>query len=171
MESFTKEIIEKAEKIKLLLTDCDGVLTDGGVYYSEKGEELKRFSMRDGMGVARLKKLVDVETGVITGERSEIVQKRVRKLGITEYYPGSKDKYHTFKTIIRKKKLSAFEVAYIGDDSNDLELMKYVGLSACPSDAMPVIIENADLKLNNKGGHEAFREFAEIIIFSKTNSL
>ena len=80
MEQTYKIIIEKANRIQLLLTDCDGVLTNGNVYYSKDGEEMKEFSLRDGMGVERLQKLVNVETGIITGEKSEIVQRRVEKL-------------------------------------------------------------------------------------------
>ncbi len=167
MKKSNQEFIEKVSKIKLLLTDCDGVLTDGGVYYSNKGEELKRFSIRDGMGVERLRKYAGVETGVVTGENSEIVHRRVEKLGITEYHPGSRDKYLVLKEIIHTRKLSADQVAYIGDDSNDLEIMQHVGLSACPTDSMSMIRKIASIIMVNKGGHGAFREFAEIIIYCK----
>ncbi|MEI7726021.1 MAG: HAD-IIIA family hydrolase [Bacteroidota bacterium] len=159
--------IEKVSKIKLLLTDCDGVLTDGGVYYSNTGEAMKRFSLRDGMGVERLRKFAEVETGVVTGEKSEIVHHRVEKLGITEYHPGSLDKLSTLKQIMQTRNISADQVAYIGDDINDLEIMQNVGLSACPKDAMSLIRKTANLIMINKGGHGAFREFAEIIIFCK----
>ena len=164
MQTFSKEIIEKAARIKLLLTDCDGVLTDGGVYYSKSGEEMKRFSLRDGMGVERLRNIVNVETGIITGENSEIVRRRAEKLGIKEYYPGSTDKYSTLKDILKKRTIYAEEIAYIGDDVNDLDIMKHVGLTACPADAFSSTSEIAHLKMSNKGGYGAFREFAEIII-------
>lgn len=167
MEALSKHIIRKIRKIKLVLTDCDGVLTDGGVYYSKSGEELKRFSVRDGMGVERLRKLADIETGIITGENSEIVHRRVEKLGIKEYYPGSTDKYSVLLEIIQKRKILAEEVAYLGDDANDFEIMKHAGLSACPSDAFSMIRKIAELVMRKKGGHGAFREFAEIIIASK----
>jgi 3-deoxy-D-manno-octulosonate 8-phosphate phosphatase (KDO 8-P phosphatase) len=159
-----KEIEEKALNIKLLLTDCDGVLTDGGVYYSSRGEEMKRFSIRDGMGVARLRKLVGVETGIITGEDSEIVLRRAEKLRIKEYYPGVLDKLAKLKEILKTMNLGPEQIAYIGDDVNDLEIMKIVGLSACPADAISFIINIADVVLKNKGGYGAFRDFAEIII-------
>ena len=167
MEKLLKHMIEKSQRIKLLLTDCDGVLTDGSVYYSKAGEEMKKFSLRDGMGVERLLKLVNIETGIITGENSEIVLRRVEKLKIKEYHPGTIDKYVTLQEILIRKGISANQVAYIGDDFNDFEVMKHVGLSACPEDAMPMIREIAHLKMINKGGHGAFREFAEAIIHFK----
>jgi YrbI family 3-deoxy-D-manno-octulosonate 8-phosphate phosphatase len=159
----THDIISKAKNIKLLLTDCDGVLTDAGVYYSSKGEEMKRFSLRDGMGVERLRK-INIETGIITGENSLIVNIRARKLNINECHCGVKDKYSKFLEIIERKKINPAHVAYMGDDINDLEIMKHVGISACPSDAYSGIIEIADIKVDNKGGHGAFRDFAEILI-------
>jgi 3-deoxy-D-manno-octulosonate 8-phosphate phosphatase (KDO 8-P phosphatase) len=155
---------EKAAKIKLLLTDCDGVLTDGGVYYGENGEVLKKFNIRDGMGVERLRTLVNVETGIITGEVSPSVKTRAEKLKITELHLGIKDKTAVLTEILNRKNLKADEVAYIGDDTNDLEIMKLVGLSACPADAMNFNINIAHYVCENKGGEGAFREFAEFII-------
>jgi YrbI family 3-deoxy-D-manno-octulosonate 8-phosphate phosphatase len=152
------------KKIKLLLTDVDGVLTDTGVYYSVSGEELKRFSLRDGMGVERLKKLVKIKTGIISGENSLLVRKRADKLEIEELHLGIKNKLKVLKKICKAKELEPEEIAFIGDDINDLEIIKEVGFSACPSDAMKDIKEVVDIVLENKGGHGAFREFAEIII-------
>ena len=167
MKKLDQELIGRVHRIKLLLTDCDGVLTDGGVYYSKAGEEMKRFSIRDGMGVERLRKLVNIETGLVTGENSEIVRRRVEKLGIKEYHPDCVEKYSVLKKILRNRNLSAEEIAYIGDDSNDLEIMQQSGLSACPADAFLPIREIAHLIMENKGGYGAFREFAEIIIYYK----
>ncbi len=167
MKKLSKELIEKVHRIKLVLTDCDGVLTDGGIYYSKQGEEMKLFSARDGMGVERLRKLLNIETGLITGENSEIVRRRVEKLGIREYHPGSIDKYPILKKILKNRNLSTEEIAYIGDDSNDMEIMQQSGLSACPADAFMPIREIAHLIMDNKGGQGAFREFAEIIIYYK----
>lgn len=155
---------EKAIKIKLLLTDCDGVLTDGGVYYGENGEVLKKFNIRDGMGVERLLKYANVETGIITGEVSPSVKKRAEKLKITELHLGIKDKPAVLHAILQRKNLQADEVAYIGDDTNDVEIMKLVGLSACPADAMIFTKNIAHYICENKGGEGAFREFAELII-------
>jgi len=162
-------LIEKAKKIKLLLTDNDGVLTDNGVYYGENGEVLKRFSIRDGMGVERLKKLCGVETGIITGETSPSVRKRAEKLAITELYLGIKDKAALLNDIVWRKNINPDEIAFIGDDVNDLLIMEKIGLSACPGDAMPQVVKQVDYICNNKGGNGAFREFAEFIIAAKTN--
>jgi len=164
MEKTTKEIVAKAKKIKLLLTDCDGVLTDGGVYYTAKGEEMKKFSLRDGMGVERLRTLAQIETGIITGENSDIVLRRAEKLKIIEYHPGVRDKLSKLKEIMEQRKLTSDQIAYIGDDCNDLEIMNHVGLSACPADAMPFVCKVASLVLRKNGGFGAFRDFAEIII-------
>jgi 3-deoxy-D-manno-octulosonate 8-phosphate phosphatase (KDO 8-P phosphatase) len=158
----------KASKIKLLLTDCDGVLTDAGVYYSEHGEEMKRFSMRDGMGVERLRKLANVEVGIITGENSQPLARRAAKLQITELHLGCKDKLRTLRHIADSYQLRLAEIAFIGDDLNDEEVLRAVGLSACPADAMQEIKGIADYRCRNYGGHGAFREFAEFIIKAKT---
>lgn len=161
------ELKEKAKKIKLLLTDCDGVLTDAGVFYSANGEELKCFSIRDGMGVERLRKLVGVETGIITGEKSGSVVKRAEKLMIEELHLGIKDKINCLKKILARQGLTEEEIAYIGDDVNDLSVIPVVGLSACPADGMIMVTEVVDYQCKNKGGHGAFREFAELIIALK----
>ena len=154
----------KARKIQLLLTDVDGVLTDSGVYYSDAGEVLKRFSIRDGMGVERLRQIVNVETGIITGERSESIKKRADKLQIAELHLGIKEKVQALEEIMAKTSLGLEQIAYIGDDMNDLEIIKTVGLSACPGDSFPSIKKIADLICIAHGGQGAFREFAEFII-------
>jgi 3-deoxy-D-manno-octulosonate 8-phosphate phosphatase (KDO 8-P phosphatase) len=164
-----KNALEKATKIKLLLTDCDGVLTDTGVYYSAEGEELKRFSIRDGMGVERLRKIAGVETGIITGEASEIVKRRADKLNIDQVHLGIKDKESLLNEVIENTGLDVSEIAFIGDDTNDLEIMKKVGLCACPCDATMCAKDIADVIVESKGGHGAFRDFAEFIISAKQN--
>ncbi|MGE5400414.1 MAG: KdsC family phosphatase [Ignavibacteriales bacterium] len=165
-----KELIERARKIKFVLTDSDGVLTDTGVYYGENGEMLKRFSIRDGMGVERLKLLTGIETGIITGENSEPVKRRAEKLNITELYLHCKDKAAQLDKILIAKNLEASEVAYIGDDTNDLEIIERVGLSACPADAVSFVKKTADYICSSKGGGGAFREFVELIIFAQTEA-
>lgn len=158
---------EKAGRISLLLTDVDGVLTDNGVYYSDAGEVMKRFSIRDGMGVERLRKLCGIETGIMTGELSASVARRAEKLGITELHLGIKDKLARLSEILERKQLQWSEVAYIGDDVNDLEVLKQVGFSACPADAMEPVPCIVDYVCENKGGYGAFREFAELLIKNK----
>lgn len=162
-----KTIIGKAKKIKLVLTDCDGVLTDTGVYYGPDGEVLKRFSIRDGMGVERLRKIVNIETGIVTGENSDIVKARAQKLDITELHLGIKNKSELLDKILDSTGLISEEIAFIGDDTNDIEIMKKVGLSAAPADATKFAKDVANIILKNSGGNGAFREFAEIIISSK----
>ncbi|MCI0448699.1 MAG: HAD-IIIA family hydrolase [Chlorobi bacterium] len=160
------KIKEKARKIKLVLTDSDGVLTDTGVYYSERGEEMKRFSIRDGMGVERLRNLAGVETGIVTGELSGSVKKRAEKLLIHEVHQGVKDKKAVLNEIVKRKKIKLENVAFIGDDTNDLDVLTMAGLSACPSDAVIQIKQIVDYITDSKGGYGAFRDFAELIIAS-----
>ena len=155
---------EKAQRIKLLLTDVDGVLTDNGVYYGENGEVMKRFSIRDGMGVERLRKLCGIETGIMTGELSPSVARRAEKLQITHLYLGVKDKLARLEQVLLAHGLTWEEIAFIGDDVNDLEVLSRAGLSACPADAMPEVRAVVDYTCKERGGYGAFREFAEMII-------
>ncbi|OCX52850.1 3-deoxy-D-manno-octulosonate 8-phosphate phosphatase [Mucilaginibacter sp. PPCGB 2223] len=156
-----------AQNIKLLLTDCDGVLTDGGVYYGENGEVLKKFNIRDGMGVERLRNLAGIETGIITGELSPSVAKRAEKLKITQLHLGSKDKPAVLRKIIAESQIDPSQIAYIGDDCNDLEIMALVGFTACPADAMGFVKEKVNYICQSKGGEGCFREFAELLISAK----
>jgi len=160
----SSDIVLRARQVKLVLTDCDGVLTDGGVYYSARGEELKRFNIRDGMGVERLWKLAGIETGIITGENSPSVARRAKKLGIIECHLGAKDKAATVSAIMESRNLNAGDVAYLGDDVNDLPAFALVGLTSCPSDAFEDVKQVANLVLQRQGGHGAFRELAEFVL-------
>jgi 3-deoxy-D-manno-octulosonate 8-phosphate phosphatase (KDO 8-P phosphatase) len=154
----------KARRIKLLLTDVDGVLTDNGVYYGENGELMKRFSIRDGMGVERLRKICGIDTGIVTGELSPSVARRAEKLQITHLYLGVKDKLGRLNEIMAANQMGWEEIAFIGDDVNDLEVLERVGLSACPADAMAAVSRIVDYQCQVRGGYGAFREFAEWII-------
>jgi YrbI family 3-deoxy-D-manno-octulosonate 8-phosphate phosphatase len=162
------EIQKKAKKIKLLITDCDGVLTDAGVYYGENGEVLKKFNIRDGMGVERLRKIADIQTAIITCERSPSVVKRAEKLNINELHLGIKDKLLVLMQIMVNRNLSKENIAYIGDDVNDIEIMQHVGLTACPADAISFTKDIADYVCQTKGGEGCFREFAELIIAAQS---
>lgn len=155
---------QKASKIKLLITDCDGVLTDGGVYVSERGEEMKKFNLRDGMGVERLRKVCGIDTGIMTGENSPIVAKRAEKLQIKHLYLGVKDKKQRLMEILDLHNIQSDEIAYIGDDLNDHEVIGEVGLSASPADGISLIKERVDYICSLPGGAGAFSEFAELII-------
>jgi len=158
---------DKLLKIKLVLTDNDGVLTDTGVYFSEKGEELKRFSIRDGMGIERLRKHAGIETIIITGEDSGSVKARAKKLEIKEYYLGVQKKADVIPDIMKKNNVKPENIAFIGDDANDFELMRMVGLKVTPADGMNFIKEIADYICINKSGNGAFRELAELILAFK----
>lgn len=160
----TDQYKEKAKRIRLLLTDVDGVLTDNGVYYGESGEVMKRFSIRDGMGTERLRKLCNIDTGIVTGELSPSVSRRAEKLQITHLYLGVKDKFGRLEQVMLAHGLNWEEIAFIGDDVNDLEVLSRAGLSACPADAMLEVSAIVDYHCKVKGGYGAFREFAEWII-------
>lgn len=163
----TQSIQTKAARIKLVLTDCDGVLTDGGVYYGESGEVLKRFNIRDGMGVVRLRELAGVQTGIVTGETSPSVVTRAAKLKITELHLGAGDKLSLLPGILSRLSLDPSEVAFIGDDVNDLAILQAVGLSACPADATRQNKAVVDYCCEAAGGQGCFRELAELIIEAK----
>ena len=161
-----EEFFFRAKNIRLLLSDNDGVLTDNGVYYSERGEELKRYSIRDGMGVERLE-AVGIMTGIMTGETSLNLKKRVEKLKIKHLYLGVKDKQSRLEGVLSETGMALNEVAYIGDDINDLGIMSVVaasGLTACPGDATDFVRPVVHYICKAHGGHGAFREFAEMLI-------
>lgn len=149
--------------IRLVLTDCDGVLTDGGVYYGEGGEVLKRFSIRDGMGVERLRR-AGIDVGIVSGERSPSISARAAKLGISEVHLGVRDKRSALLDICRSRAIDPAHVAYIGDDVNDVEVMGMVGLAGAPADALPQARAAAHVVVDLPGGHGAFRAFAEFIV-------
>jgi 3-deoxy-D-manno-octulosonate 8-phosphate phosphatase (KDO 8-P phosphatase) len=161
-----REIRIRAARIKLILTDSDGVLTDTGVYYGESGEMFKRFSIRDGMGVERLRAR-GIETAILTGETSGSVRTRAAKLQMKFFYPGVKDKRAHLAAVLEETGLTPQQIGYIGDDMNDLEIMRELrgaGITAAPGDAMPEISVLAHYRCKNRGGHGAFREFAEWLI-------
>jgi 2-dehydro-3-deoxyphosphooctonate aldolase (KDO 8-P synthase) len=156
----------KAQKIKLLLTDVDGVLTDAGMYYSEAGDELKKFNTRDGMGLQLIREK-GIKAGIITSENTNMVERRFLKLKLDYLYQGKREggKLASVLEICQKEGISLNEVAYIGDDINCFELLSSVGLAACPSDALDVIKNIPGIiLLNKKGGEGCVREFVEMII-------
>lgn len=157
------KLLERAKRIRLVLTDVDGVLTDGGVYYSAQGEEMKRYNIRDGMGMVRLKEH-GIEVGILTRENTPTVVKRAEKLNIALLYEGVTDKLKTLNDIVRKTGFDATAIAFIGDDVNDLEVLREVGLSASPGDALPVVLSAVHYICSLHGGSGAFREFAELIL-------
>ncbi len=156
-----------ASKIRMLLTDCDGCLTDGGMYYSENGDELKKFNTKDGMGFALLKSQ-GILTGIITQENRELNIRRAKKLKVDVIQQGCVDKVSAINEIAKKYELDLDEVAYIGDDVNDLAVLKKVGYGACPINAADQVKAVASYICNAKGGEGVIREVAEQIIKSRT---
>jgi 3-deoxy-D-manno-octulosonate 8-phosphate phosphatase (KDO 8-P phosphatase) len=160
------EIRRRAKRIKLVLTDVDGVLTDTGVYYSANGEEMKRFSIRDGMGMDLLHQR-GISTAMLTREDSPRVASRSKKLGLPYYFPGILDKKAFLPEVLKKTGLKLHELAYIGDDVNDVSIMEEIakeGLTACPKDAMPAARKVAHYVAKAPGGNGAFRDLAEWIM-------
>jgi len=157
---------EKTKKIKLVLSDVDGVLTDAGMYYSESGDEFKKFNTRDGMGFQLLREK-GFKTGIITSENTKIVEQRAKKLKVDYVYQSKKHggKLDAAIEICKIENIELEEVAYIGDDVNCFELLSKVGISACPNDAVNKIRKINKIKiLQTKGGQGAFREFSEFLI-------
>lgn len=148
---------------KLIATDIDGVWTDGGMYYSESGEEEKRFHTYDSAGVLFCRHL-GIPVIILTGEPSLAVKRRAEKLSITYCYTGLTDKLAVLETICGDLGVTLSEVAYIGDDINDIAALRAVGFSACPASAPVYIQKMVDRVLTKKGGEGVFREFVEVIL-------
>ena len=157
------KIEKKLKNIKLVLTDVDGVLTDGGMYYSETGELMKKFNTRDGMGMELLRNL-NIKTIFVTRENSKIVKTRVKKIGNVDLYSGILDKKKLLPKILLKYNVELNQIGYIGDDVNDIEIMKSIGFSATPSDGNYQVKNISDYICETPGGKGAFREFADLII-------
>lgn len=149
--------------IKLVVTDIDGVWTDGGLYFDNQGNEFKKFNVRDGAATLLLRTL-DIPICIITGKDTEIVKNRAKSLKIDYLYQGIDNKYSTIKELCKKLNIKMSEVAYIGDDFNDVKMLRAAGISASPSNASDYIKKEATWTLESKGGEGAFREFVEKIL-------
>ncbi len=149
------------QDIRFLVLDVDGVMTDGGMYYSESGEEIKRFDTKDGRGIIELQK-AGVPVGIISsGFKKEIIAGRCKTLGIEHYHIGMEQKLDILRDWCQQMQLELSQVAYIGDDVNDREIIKATGLTGCPADAMQSIKDIVDVVLTRNGGHGCIREFIE----------
>ena len=164
-----ENLIDKARKIKLVGTDIDGVWTDAKMYYTEKGDFMKAFSTYDGMAIQILKDL-KIPVVILTSEKTNIVLERAKKLGIDEVYINEKEKLNRMFQICKKLQISMDQVAYIGDDLNDLQLLEKVGLSAMPSSSPILNMFSPDYLTQKSGGKGAFREFIDYIIQAKNIS-
>lgn len=148
---------------RLILTDIDGVWTDGGMYYDQTGNEWKRFHTYDSAGVLFAHHL-GIPVGILTGENTEIVRRRAKKLKVEYLFMGVQDKVVAAKRLCEELHITLQDVAYIGDDINDIELLKLVGWAGVPINAPEYIKELANIQLKKQGGNGVFREFVEAIL-------
>ena len=152
------------KNIKVFFSDVDGVLTDAGMYYSENGDELKKFCTYDGMAFKLLQN-VGIKVGIITTEDTILNRRRSKKLGLDFDFHGALDKLQVIKDFCAKEKVKLKEIAYIGDDINCFDLLTNVGLAACPKNAVNKIKSISNIiQLNKKGGEGVVREFVELIL-------
>lgn len=161
--------------VKLFLTDIDGCMTDGGMYYSANGDEMKRFCVYDGMGIVLLRK-AGIPCGILTSETTEIVARRARKLGMeylrmgvgSQVMAGKQTKLEAAQEICNELGITLDEVCFVGDDINDLDLLSHVGTPACPANAMPhVKAIPGIIRLTHSGGDGAIRELCDMILANK----
>ncbi len=166
LSQYTKEQVKKASLIKAIFFDVDGVLTDGKIIYDDTGKETKQFSVKDGYIISHLKK-AGIIVGIITGRDSKVVSHRAVELKLDFCHQGIVDKLEVFEKLVDFYKLKKKQVAYIGDDINDLGTLKNCGLSVCPADAMSYMKEKVDLVTNAKGGEGVVREVADLVLAAR----
>lgn len=161
-----KTLFERFSKVRLLVLDVDGVFSDGRIYLGNDGEELKAFHTRDGFGMKALKN-AGVQTAVITGRQSEIVQRRMQHLEVTNIYQGQGDKTDAFKELLEHHSLTAEQVAYVGDDTPDLPLVQQSGVGIAVKDAHPSVQQQSQYITRCSGGFGAVREVCDLIMLSQ----
>ena len=159
-------LLAKAEPVRLLLLDVDGVLTDGRLYYSDEGVETKAFNTKDGLGI-RLVQKAEVITGIITARTSRLVARRAEELDIDHIRQGARNKLEQFKSILSETGLKPYQVCYMGDDLIDLGVLTRVGLAACPADAVEEVREVCHFVASRPGGAGAVREICDLIVLAK----
>lgn len=158
-----KDIMDKAKNIKVAIFDIDGVLTDGSLFIGDDGQEYKAFNSRDGHGLKMLQNN-GVAVAIITGRTSEVVEHRIRDLGIKYVYQGQHDKTIAFNDLLAKLDITAAECAYVGDDVVDLPVMSQVGLAIAVRDAHPMVIKYSHWQTPSNGGRGAGRDVCEMIM-------
>lgn len=163
MKEYSPDIIERAKKVKLLLLDVDGVLTDGRIIRSNKGDEIKNFNVNDGLGVLLVKRS-GIKCLILTAKASRIVTARAKDMGIDKVYQGFHYKAEALEDILKKFEVSADEICFIGDDVIDIPVLKRVGLAVCPPNAMHEVKPLAHLITEKKGGYGAVREVCDLIL-------
>ena len=163
MKHISPAVQKKAAKIKLILLDVDGVLTDGSIIIDDRGVEAKRFDVRDGQGIALLMHF-GVKVGFITGRYSNIVRRRAKELGVTIVYQGVKNKAEIYERIKRKARLKDEQIAYVGDDVPDLPVLRRVGLAITVRDGWQGLKARVDYVTESEGGCGAVREVSELLL-------
>ena len=158
-----QDILEKAANIKLVIFDIDGVLTDGSLFIGDGGEEYKAFNSKDGHGMRMLQN-GGVDIAIITGRVSNVVEHRVKELGIKHVYQGKREKLPAFEELLEQVKLKPEEIAYVGDDGVDLPVMCRVGLAICVQDGHPYVKKHAHWITEHGGGRGAGRDVCELIL-------
>ncbi len=158
-----KKLARKVKRIRMLILDVDGVLTDGGIFYSATGAEMKRFNAHDGYGVVRAREH-GLKLGIISGRQTPIVDVRAKELQIDDVIQNASDKVAAMEELRRKHNLSPDEVAFIGDDLFDIALLNAVGLSVAPANALPHVKKLVDIVTKASGGNGAVRELIDLII-------
>lgn len=162
------EMLQKLKNIKMLISDVDGVLSDGKIYLTNSGDEIKSFNARDGFGIVAIQK-VDIKFAVITGRSSKIVSDRMSSLGVKYIYQGVRDKVPYLDKIATELNLCMEQIAYIGDDVIDLPIFNKVGLCCCPKDAHPSVLAQANYICHYDGGNGAVREICDLLLLAHGN--
>lgn len=163
---YTKEQVKKSGNIKAIFFDVDGVLSDGKIIYDETGKEIKNFNVKDGFIISYLKK-AGIITGAISGRESAVTTKRCAELKIDFCHQGILDKASAFEKLVKHYKLKTKEVAFIGDDINDIPVFRMAGLSACPMDTFEYVKQQVDLVTRAKGGRGVLREVADLVLAAR----
>jgi 3-deoxy-D-manno-octulosonate 8-phosphate phosphatase (KDO 8-P phosphatase) len=149
--------------MRALIMDVDGVLTDGGLYYTENGDELKRFDVRDGQGLVLLRQ-AGILTAIVTGKRTTLVARRAEELGIAEVHQGVSDKGATVTALLARHAVPPASACYVGDDINDLPALRLVGIPVAVADAVAIVRHTAHYITHAPGGHGAIREICDLIL-------
>jgi len=166
LSHYSKEQVKKSAIIRAIFFDVDGVLTDGRIIYDDEGKETKNFNVKDGLIINHLKR-AGIVTGAISGRESPATAKRCSELKVDFCHQGIIDKLSVYEKLMKHYQLKSKEVAYIGDDINDVFIFRSCGLSACPLDAMPYIKAEADVITRVKGGHGVLREVADLVLAAR----
>ncbi len=163
MSDYSSALLEKAKKIRLLIMDVDGVLTDGRLHFSNNGDEIKVFSSVDGLGLVAIQRF-GIKLAIITGRSSTVLETRAKHLGIKHLYQGQDNKVLAFNELLEQLQLNQQQVAYIGNDWNDLGVLDLVGLSASPCDAEAEVKNRVDWSSKRNGGNGAVRDLCHLIM-------